>query len=245
MQRRALIVDDDPAVCEFIRGILRSAGAEVLTLTSGLEAQVYLREEKFTVALLDLRMPVPDGAELTRQTRSSGINQRTPIILISDDQSSAAVSLAFAAGVSFFLYKPIDKTRLLKLIRATQGAIEHERRRFRRVALRSRVHLVFGKNEWEGETIDVSLNGMRVRGPAGLTAGTIVRVSLYLSPESKPIVGLGLVMRLLNGDEIGIQLDQLTMAESGRLQSFLLPLIFREGQQEVSTRVLQSVSDSR
>jgi hypothetical protein len=111
--------------------------------------------------------------------------------------------------------------------------------------LRSRVRLVFGKNEWEGETIDVSLNGMRVRGPAGLTAGTIVRVSLYLSPDSKPIVGLGLVMRLLNGDEIGIQLDQLTMAESGRLQSFLLPLIFREGQQEVSTRVLQSVSDSR
>jgi CheY-like chemotaxis protein len=245
MQRRALIVDDEPAVCEFIRGILRSTGAEVLTLTSGLEAQVYLREEKFTVALLDLRMPEPDGAELTRQTRSSGINQRTPIILISDDQSSAAVSLAFAAGVSFFLYKPIDKTRLLKLLRATHGAIEHERRRFRRVALRSRVHLVFGPHEWDGETIDVSLNGMRVRGPAGLTAGTIVRVSLYLSPEMKPIVGLGLVMRLLNGDEIGIQLDQLTMAESGRLQAFLLPLIFREGQQEVSTRVLQGVSDSR
>ena len=245
MQRRALIVDDDPVVCEFIRAILRSTGAEVLTLTSGLEAQVYLREEKFTVALLDLRMPEPDGAELTRQTRSSGINQRTPIILISDDQSSAAVSLAFAAGVSFFLYKPIDKTRLLKLIRATQGAIEHERRRFRRVALRTRVRLVFGTREWEGETVDVSLNGMRVRGPAGLTAGTIVRVNLYLLPEMKPIVGLGLVMRLLNGDEIGIQLDQLTMAESGRLQSFLLPLIFREGQQEVSTRVLQSVSDSR
>src|ERR1700691_6541533 len=132
MQRRALVVDDEPAVCEFIRGILRSTGAEVLTLTSGLEAQVHLREEKFAVALLDLRMPAPDGAELTRQTRAFGINQRTPIILISDDQSAAAVSLAFAAGVRFFLYKPIDKTRLLKLIRATQGAIGHERRRFRR-----------------------------------------------------------------------------------------------------------------
>ena len=241
MPRRALIVDDDPAVCEFIRGILSATGVEVLTLTSGLEALVRLRAEKFTVALFDLRMPVPDGAELTRLTRDSGINQRTPIILISDDQSPAAVSQAFAAGASFFLYKPIDKGRLLKLIRATQGAIEHERRRFRRVALRSRVHIGHDQQEWEGETIDVSLNGMLVKGPTSLTAGMTVRVNLYLSPDMKPIVGLGSVMRLLNGNEIGIQLNQLTLAESGRLQDFLLPLIFREGQQELSSKVAQSV----
>ena len=139
---------------------------------------------------------------MTRLTRDSGINQRTPIILISDDQSPAAVSQAFAAGASFFLYKPIDRGRLLKLIRATQGAIEHERRRFRRVALRSRVHIGHEQQEWEGETIDVSLNGMLVKGPTSLTAGMTVRVNLYLSPEMKPIVGLGSVMRLLNGNEI-------------------------------------------
>ncbi len=241
MPRRALVVDDDPAVCEFIKGILAASGVEVLTLTSGLEALVRLRAEKFTVVLFDLTMPAPDGAELTRLTRDSGINQRTPIILISDDQSPAAVSQAFAAGASFFLYKPIDKARLLKLIRATQGAIEHERRRFRRVALRSRVHLGHDQQEWEGETIDISLNGMRVKGPTHLTAGMTVRVNLYLSPEMKPIVGLGSVMRLLNGNEIGIQLNQLTLAESGRLQDFLLPLIFREGQQELSSKVPQSV----
>jgi CheY-like chemotaxis protein len=241
MPRRALVVDDDPAVCEFIKGILAASGADVLTLTSGLEALVRLRAEKFTVALFDLKMPAPDGAELTRLTRDSGINQRTPIILISDDQRPAAVSQAFAAGASFFLYKPIDKARLLKLLRATQGAIEHERRRFRRVALRSRVHLGHDQQEWEGETIDISLNGMRVKGPTHLTAGMTVRVNLYLSPEMKPIVGLGSVMRLLNGNEIGIQLNQLTLAESGRLQDFLLPLIFREGQQELSSKVPQSV----
>jgi CheY-like chemotaxis protein len=241
MPRRALIVDDDPAVCGFIKGILAASGVEALTLTSGLEAVVRLRAEKFTVALFDLKMSAPDGAELTRLTRDSGINQRTPIILISDDQRPTAVSLAFAAGASFFLYKPIDKARLLKLLRATQGAIEHERRRFRRVALRSRVHLGYEQQEWEGETIDVSLNGMLVKGPTHLTPGMIVRVNLYLSPDMKPIVGLGSVMRLLNGNEFGIQLNQLTMAESGRLQDFLLPLIFREGQQELSSKVPQSV----
>jgi hypothetical protein len=33
MQRRALIVDDEPAVCGFIRGILSATGVEVLTRT--------------------------------------------------------------------------------------------------------------------------------------------------------------------------------------------------------------------
>jgi hypothetical protein len=48
-------------------------------------------------------------------------------------------------------------------------------------------------------------------------------------------------MRLLNGNEAGIQLNQLTLAESGRLQDFLRPLIFRDGQQELSSKVPLSV----
>src|SRR5271156_6131988 len=241
MQRRALIVDDEERVCDFISSVLSSNGMEAMTLTSSVKALTYLRKEKFSAAIIDSQMPAPDGLELTRRARDSGLNQKTPIIVVSDDQSPAAVSRAFSAGASFFLYKPIDKARLLKLLRATQGAIEHERRRFRRVALRSRVQIGFDQQEWEGETIDVSLNGMLVKGPTQLTAGMTVRVNLYLSPDMKPIVGLGSVMRLLNGNETGIQLNQLTLAESGRLQDFLLPLIFREGQQELSSKVPQSV----
>jgi CheY-like chemotaxis protein len=233
MQRRALVVDDEPEVCDFIRAVLGATGADVLTLTNSAEAAEYLRREKFTIALFDLRMPSPDGAELTRLSRGPGINQMTPIIVVSDDQNLSAVSEGFSAGASFFLYKPIDKSRLLHLIGATQGAIEHEKRRFRRVELRSRVRLGFDQGEWAGETVDVSLNGMLVTGPGSVPAGTAVKVILYLSPDMKPIVGVGLVMRVLSTNSMGIQLSQLTVAESARLQEFLLPLILREGQREL------------
>jgi DNA-binding response OmpR family regulator len=229
MQRRALIVDDEPALCDFIQSMLGSTGMSVLSLTNSKEAESSLRDEKFTVALFDLRMPAPDGIELTRQARASGINQMTPIILVSDDQSNAAVSQGFAAGASFFLYKPIDKARLLKLVRATQGVIEHERRRFRRVSQRSKVLLGFDKRECECETIDMSLNGMLVAGPGDVLTGSVVRVNLYLTPGMKPIVGTGIVVRVLGGNQMGIQLSQFTTAESGRLQDFLLPLILKEG----------------
>jgi hypothetical protein len=48
--------------------------------------------------------------------------------MISDDQNPHAMSQGFEAGASFFLYKPIDKERLLRLVRATQGAMKHGRR---------------------------------------------------------------------------------------------------------------------
>jgi PilZ domain/Response regulator receiver domain len=172
-----------------------------------------------------MRMAAPDGLELARQARASGLNKMTPIILISDDTSTTAVLQGFEAGATFFLYKPIDKSRLQKLIRAAQGTIEHERRRFRRVELRTPLQLTYERREFEGHTIDVSLNGLLAEVRGGIPVGSTVHVSLDLSPQAKPVVGTGSVMRILSPTRLGIQLNQLSMAESTRLQDFLLPMI--------------------
>src|SRR6267142_7023685 len=104
-------------------------------------------------------MPFPDGIDLARQMRRTESNRVTPIILISDDQRPSAMSIGFEAGANFFLYKPIDRDRLLKLVRATQGAMENDRRRTRRMPRQSRVQLRFVQENFEGETIDLSLSG--------------------------------------------------------------------------------------
>jgi CheY-like chemotaxis protein len=229
LHKRALIVDDDPVVCELVKTVLSSTGLEVLSLTRSGEAWKHLQAEKFAVVLFDFRMPSPDGLELSRQVRGAGLNQMTPIILLSDDQSTGAVSKGFAAGASVFLYKPLDRTRLLKLLRVTQGAIEYENQRFRRVALCSKVRLDFEKGEVEGETINASLNGLLVKVQSDAPVGSPVKVRLYLAPDMEPIVGSGLVVRILDANHMGIQLNSLSAAESRRLQDFLLPLILKEG----------------
>jgi CheY-like chemotaxis protein len=228
MQRRGLIVDDEPVVCDLIGKVLHSAGMEALTLTRSTEAPEILEEGKFDVVFLDLHMPSPDGIELARQMRSSRFNRMTPIILISDDQRPSALSVGFAAGASFFLYKPIDKDRLLKLVRATQGAMEHERRRTRRIPIQSKVHLKFGEEELEGETIDVSMSGLLVRASRIAPIGSSLRMSLHLSQRMRPIVAAGSVVRILGGNQMGIQLHQLSLSDSERLQEFLLPMIPNE-----------------
>ena len=228
MQRRGLIVDDEPAVCEMLGKVLTSAGMESLTLTRSSEAPGLLSKGKFDIVFLDLHMAAPDGIELARQIRHSRWNRTTPIILISDDQRPSAMSIGFEAGASFFLYKPIDRERLLKLIRATQGAMEYGRRRTRRVALQSKVTLRHGADDLEGETVDVSLSGLLVKAGRTLPTGSPVHVTLDLAPQMRPVVGVGSVVRVLGGNQMGIQLNQLTVAESERLQEFLLPLILNE-----------------
>lgn len=228
MQRRALVVDDEQATCDLIQKVLYAAGVDALTLTTSGQATSFLEEGKFDMVFFDLHMGSPDGMELSREMRRAGSNRTTPIILLSDDQRPSAMSQGFAAGASFFLYKPIDKERLLKLIRATQGRMDHERRQTRRVPFQAKARLRFGFEEIACETVDVSLNGMLVRSPKILPAGSTVQVSVELAQKMKPLIGAGSVVRIVSGNQMGILLDKLPVGESERLQEFLLPKILGE-----------------
>lgn len=225
MEKRAIIVDDEAATCELIEKVLTSAGIESLTVTKSREAPEILRHGRFAVAFLDYHMDFPDGRVLARQMRASGSNRRTPIVMISDDQRSAAVSEGFEAGASFFLYKPVDKERLQRLVRATQASIDNGMRRTRRVELKSKVNIRFCGQEIEGETINVSMEGMLIRAPRTLPVGSSVDVSLRLSHAMEPVAGAGSVVRLYGHEQMGIHLARLTLEESQRLQEYLLPLI--------------------
>jgi CheY-like chemotaxis protein len=225
MEKRAIIVDDESATCELIEKVLTSAGIESTTVTKSEEAPEILRHGKFDVAFLDYEMAFPDGLTLARQMRASGSNRLTPIVLVSDDQRPAAMAKGFAAGASFFVYKPIDRERLLRLVRATQGAIDNVLRRTRRVPVRSKVQIKFLGQEIEGETVNVSLEGMLIRTPRMLPIGSSVDVSLRLNQAAKPVVGAGSVVRLVGHEQMGIHLGRLTLEESQRLQEYLLPLV--------------------
>ena len=221
---RALVVGDEETMCALIKEILVAAKIEAVTLKTSAEAAVQIQEDKFDVILVDLCVPPVVATNLVRGIRLAGFNRKTPIIMISDDLRPAALSEGFNAGASFFVYKPIDRAHLTSLIRATQGTIEREKRRFRRVPVRAKVRVKCGDKSVEGETIDLSLNGALVRSSRIFPVGSPVEVSLYLHTGRPPVAGLGAIMRVVEGNQMGIQLEQLPPAESGRLQEYLLPL---------------------
>jgi DNA-binding response OmpR family regulator len=222
--KSALLVDSEPPICDLLREILKSEGMDAITLASGPEAAAYALAQKFDVVFVDSSSPLSDGIELTRKIRASGYNHRTPIVMITTPKYTGFLTEGFEAGASFLVYKPIDRTRLQRLVRVMQGAIENEIRRFRRVAVQVKARVRNGADEVEAATIDLSLNGALVRALRIFPRGSAVKINLFVAPL-EPIVGHGLVMRTVSDDQMGIQFDGLSFSESARLQEFLLPLI--------------------
>jgi two-component system chemotaxis response regulator CheY len=219
--RHALIVDHDPSTGELLRDVLSSVGIGNIATVGRAEAARRLPKDKFDVILVDLSESPVEVIELTRKTRLSGVNRMTPILMISD-QRPGALALSFEAGATFFLHKPIEKARLTSLLKASGGAVEHERRRFRRITLQCKINVRLGNTEMDGETIDVSLGGTLVKADQAFPRGSFVQIRLFLAPEPHPLVGFGFVMRTPGGDHMGIQLNSLPARETVRLQEYLL-----------------------
>jgi CheY-like chemotaxis protein len=222
---RILVVDDDPLTCELICEILLSAGMGADSVTDSAEAAARLKREKYHAVFLDMRMPPPDGLELARQVRASSLNASAVIVMITGEEDRTVMTRAFGAGVEVFLFKPVERNKLLRLIRVAEGPIERERRRFTRVRLRCRVSMESGNDRLEGTTLDLSLGGVLVQSQRACPAGTRVTVSVELETGTAPLRSAARVVRTVGVDCMGIQYENLGAQESKRLQEFLLPLI--------------------
>ena len=138
---------------------------------------------------------------------------------------SLTMKRAFDIGVEFFLFKPVERNKLLKLIRVAESSIDRERRRSTRVPVRCAVLLESNGKQLEGATVDISSGGMLVQSYLAFPAGTLVKVKLELQPGSPPLEFEARVIRTIGTDCMGLEFNQLDTKQSARLQEFLLPLI--------------------
>jgi CheY-like chemotaxis protein len=226
-----LIVDDEPAIAELIQAVLQTAGIHADVETNSRKADEQLAKEKFDVIFLDVHMPQPDGIELARRARSGGFNQSTPLVMITGLDDLTVQKKAFEAGANFFLFKPVDRQRVLRVVRSTQAAVQHERRRFQRVAVACKVSLAAGEKTLEGKTLDVSLGGLQAETKGVFPSGTTVAVFLHLG-SGAPLRVRGTVVRAIGEMQMGVQFSKLDAVDSERLQEFLLPHILKQLDEE-------------
>jgi signal transduction histidine kinase len=107
---RVLVVDDDPVMRELATARLDEAEFEAIPASNGSEALGLLRARKFALVITDLDMPGMSGFDLIRALRSDTAIAATPVIVITGSDKSDAIDLAFAAGATSFLAKPINWT---------------------------------------------------------------------------------------------------------------------------------------
>lgn len=108
-----LIAEDNP-VNKMLLDSLLGTRSNITSVDNGEIAVSVCNEKKFSLILLDLRMPKINGLEAARLIRQkSEFNRHTPIVLISANGRDVNDIDLKKAGVNFCLQKPIDEKQLL------------------------------------------------------------------------------------------------------------------------------------
>ena len=117
-----MVVEDSDINIEIARNILLHKHFEVEVALNGEEAVRAFRGQEegyFDVILMDIRMPVMDGLEATKQIRTMenrADGAKIPIVAMTANAFEEDVKKSFEAGMNGHLSKPIDIKKMYALL---------------------------------------------------------------------------------------------------------------------------------
>jgi GAF domain-containing protein/CheY-like chemotaxis protein len=109
-----LVVDDDVAMRELVRRVLGREGLHVVTAAGGEEGVRLAKELRPVAITLDVMMPGMDGWAVLAALKADPEVADIPVIMLTmvDDKN-----LGYALGASDYLTKPLDRERLMAILR--------------------------------------------------------------------------------------------------------------------------------
>jgi len=110
--KKILLVEDNEMNRLVASLILKQYGAVIIEAINGSEAIDYLHTERPDAVLMDMRMPVMDGLEATREIRAS-ICKELPIIALTANALKGEQEKCLAEGMNDYLVKPFEEEDLV------------------------------------------------------------------------------------------------------------------------------------
>src|SRR5690625_5838323 len=118
MQKRILIVDDEPPIREKVAIALRKGEYEPVHAGDAREAQSAIADQVPDLILLDWMLPGTSGLELARRWRREDLTREIPIIMLTARGEEDERVGGLEAGVDDYVVKPFSARELLASIRA-------------------------------------------------------------------------------------------------------------------------------
>ncbi|MBO6729412.1 MAG: response regulator [Maricaulis sp.] len=107
--RSILLVEDNLINREVAKAFLKPLGATVTEAHDGKQGVDAVVDSAFDLVLMDMRMPVMDGLEATRQIRALGNGRSTlPIVALTANATEEDARACRAAGMNSFAAKPLN-----------------------------------------------------------------------------------------------------------------------------------------
>jgi diguanylate cyclase (GGDEF)-like protein len=104
----AIIADDEELGRLLLAESAAATGLEVLAFDNGLAALEAALSRDVAVVMLDVDMPGMDGYTVCRRLRGEPRLANVPIVMVTGHEDAAAINLAFDAGATDFISKPVN-----------------------------------------------------------------------------------------------------------------------------------------
>lgn len=113
-----LLVDDNRVNRRVFCGLLKQTKVKITDVGSGRECLDHIRQKHYDLIFLDHMMPEMDGMETMERMKEMEDNlcKDTPVIMLTANAIMGAKEQYLAAGFHDFLAKPIDQTKLERLM---------------------------------------------------------------------------------------------------------------------------------
>jgi len=116
MEKKILVVDDEPTFVRLVSKVLSHQGCEVQTAGDGQEALRILFDQRPDMVLLDVLMPKMDGWQTLSRMRE--ISDVPIVMLTGEHKSEEDIARGLECGADDYLKKPIGNKELVARVRA-------------------------------------------------------------------------------------------------------------------------------
>ena len=118
---KILVCDDEVYILNILDFSLGAEGFEVITANNGELAIVKAKQERPSLIVLDIMMPVLDGYETLRRLKADPETKDIPVILLTAKGRDVDKRLGFEAGATDYIVKPFSPSRLIERIEEIIG----------------------------------------------------------------------------------------------------------------------------
>ncbi len=116
VEKRVLVVDDDPMIRNLVQAMLEAEGFAVELAENG-KLGVEKIEEKgpnhYSLLVLDVVMPEMNGLDVVTRLKLNSETEKIPILMLTGEDKAEDIMAGYSVGADYYITKPFTRQQLL------------------------------------------------------------------------------------------------------------------------------------
>ncbi|MBU3259443.1 MULTISPECIES: response regulator [Roseovarius] len=118
MDKKVLLIEDEPNIIEAVSFILSRDGWNVKTHSNGHDALEAVRNRQPDLIILDVMLPGKSGFDILQEIRADSELTKTPVLMLTARGQEKDRDMAEKAGASRYMTKPFSNAEVLEVVRS-------------------------------------------------------------------------------------------------------------------------------